>query len=213
MFNTIKSHLGFGPPGEVLNNEAATYKVIQKFEGGYELIEYPEQKWTSTKMSGEGDGPKNNSMFWKLFGYIDGKNSTGDKISMTVPVMISNQKEENKMKREMQFFIPSKFQDSPPDPNDESVEVITRPPMIMYSKFLPGKPNFDQEAEKFRAELEKDGHTDADFSIFYSAGWDSPFKLLNRRNEIMFRKVEAAGGESEASDDVVKASTDAGATE
>ena len=28
-------------------------------------------------MSGEGDGPKNNSMFWKLFGYIDGKNSTG----------------------------------------------------------------------------------------------------------------------------------------
>ena len=32
LLSTIKSHLGFGPPGEVLNNEAAQYKVIQKFE-------------------------------------------------------------------------------------------------------------------------------------------------------------------------------------
>ena len=32
LLSTIKSHLGFGPPGEVLNNEAAEYKVIQKFE-------------------------------------------------------------------------------------------------------------------------------------------------------------------------------------
>jgi len=190
MFNVVKSYFGFGPPGEVHNNEIAPYNVLEKFEG-YELIEWPEQKWISTKVTAP-KNTKNNSMFMKLFGYIDGKNSRGDKISMTVPVMTSNQKEEDDMKREMQFFIPLKFQENPPDPNDSDISVVTRPPMIMYSKFLSGFPNFEEEAKTFQGELEKNGHTDADFSVFYSAGWDAPFKLLNRRNEIMFRKSESA---------------------
>lgn len=199
MFNVVKSYFGFGPPGEVHNNEVAPYKVLEKFEG-YELIEYPEQKWVSTIAS----GPKNNAMFMKLFGYITGKNANGDKISMTVPVMTSNQKEEGGMKREMQFFIPTDFQESPPNPNDADVTVITRPAMIMYSKFLSGFPNFEQEALKFRGELEAAGHTNADFNIFYSAGWDAPFKLLNRRNEIMFRKVDSTDASPSAAKEADK---------
>eukprot|EP00088_Acartia_fossae_P009984 TRINITY_DN14898_c0_g1_i1.p1 TRINITY_DN14898_c0_g1~~TRINITY_DN14898_c0_g1_i1.p1 ORF type:complete len:214 (-),score=47.87 TRINITY_DN14898_c0_g1_i1:41-682(-) len=185
MFSSVKNFFGMGPPGEVTKYEMAPYKVLQEFEG-YDLREYPEQKWIATKND---ESTKDNNMFWKLFGYIDGKNSVGDKISMTVPVMISNQKEDNQMKREMQFFIPTKFQDSPPDPNDSSVHVISRESITLYSKFLPGRPNFEEEAKKFQAELVAAGHTDVDFSMFYTAGYDNPFKIFNRRSEVMFKKI------------------------
>ncbi len=42
--------------------------------------------------------------------------------------------------------------------------------MILYSKFLPGFPKFEEEARKFREELQEAGITDADFSVFYTAG-------------------------------------------
>jgi hypothetical protein len=187
MFTGLKTHLGFGPPGDVLRNENAPYTVVEELKG-YEVREYPESKWISTKGVNEA---KNNKMFWRLFGYIDGKNGRGEKISMTVPVMTSNEKKEDEsMESNMCFFIPNKFQADPPAPNDSDVEVITRPPLLVYTKQMSGFPNFKAEAEVFKAELEAAGVQDADFSMYFSAGYDSPFKLLNRRNEVMFKKIQ-----------------------
>ena len=42
--------------------------------------------------------------------------------------------------------------------------------MMLYSKFLPGFPKFEEEAKRFQEELEENGITDADFSVFYTAG-------------------------------------------
>lgn len=44
-----------------------------------------------------------------------------------------------------------------------------------------------EEMKKFISILEKDGHQVKD-DVYYFAGYDSPFKLLNRRNEIWLVK-------------------------
>ena len=42
-----------------------------------------------------------------------------------------------------------------------------------------------REAKKFAKVLEKAGE-EVDTSVFYTAGYDSPMKFWNRRNEIMY---------------------------
>jgi len=50
-------------------------------------------------------------MFWRLFNYISGKNDREEKISMTVPVLTSNERKENQsLERHMSFYIPNQFQ-------------------------------------------------------------------------------------------------------
>ena len=43
-----------------------------------------------------------------------------------------------------------------------------------------------KEAEQFRQRLANQGQS-VDFSLFYSAGYDSPMKFWNRRNEVMYK--------------------------
>ena len=68
--------------------------------------------------------------------------------------------------------------------------MVTLPTLLLYSKMMGGYPDFEKEAGIFKTELEAAGHEDIDFSMFYSAGYDNPMKLLNRRNEVMFKKVQ-----------------------
>lgn len=44
-------------------------------------------------------------------------------------------------------------------------------------------------------------HTDVDLTTFYGVGYDSPYKIGNRRNEIWFKKVETQNVERVAADD------------
>ena len=43
-----------------------------------------------------------------------------------------------------------------------------------------------KEAEQFRQRLANQVQS-VDFSLFYSAGYDSPMKFWNRRNEVMYK--------------------------
>lgn len=67
--------------------------------------------------------------------------------------------------------------------------MVTLPSLLLYTKMMGGFPDFEKQAGIFKTELEAAGHDDVDFSMFYSAGYDNPFKLLNRRNEVMFKKM------------------------
>ena len=67
--------------------------------------------------------------------------------------------------------------------------MVTLPSLLLYTKMMAGFPDFEKQAGVFKTELEAAGHDDVDFSMFYSAGYDNPFKLLNRRNEVMFKKM------------------------
>merc|ERR1719270_1578591 len=48
-----------------------------------------------------------------------------------------------------------------------------------------------KEAEKFKEEL-SDRINEVDLSNFWTAGYDSPMKFWNRRNEVAFQKIDVS---------------------
>merc|ERR1712083_1064235 len=109
--------------------------------------------------------------FMKLFRYISGVNQQQEEVEMTSPVLSTIKLlENNMMTKEMCFYLEKKHQANPPTPVDDAVNI--------------------KEAAKF-AEVLRSAGEEVDTSTFYTAGYDSPMKFWNRRNEIMFL---AAGG-------------------
>lgn len=85
----------------VANSRAATetpeYKVVRS-DGKFEIRDYPELTVATTPMAGDGM----NGGFGQLFRFITGSNKSGEKISMTSPVLITSVAE----KKTMSFIMP-----------------------------------------------------------------------------------------------------------
>ena len=81
--------------------ETQSYDVIEKHDN-IEIRYYPPAAKVMSK--GKING---NSNFRNLFNYISGSNSKNEKISMTTPVYMKNDKE-NQI---MEFVLPKKFND------------------------------------------------------------------------------------------------------
>jgi len=201
--------------GEVNGDyEQVPYEVIQKFEG-YEERRYPSVnfacteleytpdlesssswslekvlKWVSNKKSWK-DKPES-KMFMKLFRYIAGVNKQQQEVEMTVPVISKMQPlEDGQMYKEMCFYITKEFQENPPEPVDEEVKIKKSNERIVFVKQFGGYAMKDdvwlEAAEKFREEM-ADREAELMMDHFYTAGYDSPMKFWNRRNEVMFEK-------------------------
>ncbi|XP_061742056.1 heme-binding protein 2 isoform X2 [Nerophis ophidion] len=83
------------------------------------------------------------------------------------------------------FFIPVKHQANPPEPSDPDVFVEHRKEFTVYVRTYGGFSNENLKKEellKLVESLKRDGVEFVD-KPYYVAGYDSPFKLLNRRNE------------------------------
>jgi len=166
--------------GEVDNYQNAPYTVVAKYQG-YEERQYPSQYWVCRRGSNNDGG-----MFQSLFGYISGNNNRKAKIDMTVPVMTSHSLVGNG--KDMCFYLTREFQSNPPVPTSNNVRLVRMPTINGYAKTIKtGFPNWQDEGKKFMNELS--GKVRVDTSMFYSMGYDSPFKLFNRRNEVLLRKI------------------------
>ena len=94
----------------------------------YEERLFPARKWVRTKAVGASADAVNSGMFWKLFDYINGKNSKSEKILMTTPVAVLVQPGKCKQSTfAMAFYITSELQEKPPTPNDPDVSIEERP--------------------------------------------------------------------------------------
>merc|ERR1712113_1239676 len=129
-------------------------------------------------------------MFMKLFRYISGVNKEQDEVAMTAPVLTSMKLlEGNQITKEMCFYIEKKHQANPPTPVDPDVTIKTNKEFTVYVHTFGGYAMKDavniREARKFAEVLDKAGE-EVDKSVFYTAGYDSPMKFWNRRNEIMY---------------------------
>ncbi|CAH8623068.1 unnamed protein product [Heterobilharzia americana] len=134
----------------------------------------------------------NKKCFWKLFGYINGKNSEKVNIPMTAPVTIeSKPDDESVMKRnfKMGFYIPEQFKSNPPNPTEEGVFIEKRPPMKLYCRRYKGFSNYGKVLRNARELGENLDKLKLKYTPdpFYFAGYDSPFNLINRRNEVWFK--------------------------
>merc|ERR1712242_526511 len=190
----VKSLTGDDKPGEVNGDyEQVPYTVLAKFNG------YEERaiKWMTNKKSWK-DRPQS-KMFMRLFRYIAGVNKDSQEIEMTVPVwskMVVSQ--DGKITKDMCFYITKEFQSNPPEPVDPEVKLVKSKDRIVFVKQFGGYAMQDsvwmKEAEKFRAELSERSN-EVDLSYFWTAGYDSPMKFWNRRNEVAFEKVNIVSEE------------------
>lgn len=128
-----------------------------------------------------------NRGFRKLANYIFGSNEREESIAMTCPVMMDL----NENAKEMYFFMPEEYAlNTLPNPNDSAVilEELT-PTKMAVIKF--GGWASDAKIEKYRdlliQELEDLGIEYT--NDFYFMGYNSPFDIVDRRNEVAVKLV------------------------
>ena len=115
-------------------------------------------------------------------------------MNMTVPVLIAmddNGKIAN-YKLKMSFYIPEEFQKDTPKPTNNEVFVEEKE-FCAYVRSFGGYKLFYRQylhqAKVLKKDLAKDGLQNAYVKgIFYYAGYDKPWKFINRHNEVMLMK-------------------------
>ena len=80
-------------------------------------------------------------------------------------------------------------QGSPPRPTDSSVYLDTKKAMSVYASTSGGFPNKARQAAALKDSLQRGRASQVDFSTYYSLSYDSPWRVLNRRNDVMYRKL------------------------
>ena len=124
-----------------------------------------------------------NGNFYKLFQFISGNNSKGEKIAMTTPVYMKDEENSNTM----EFVMPSSYNiESISKPNDESIEIYESEAKYFACVRYGGYSNsgkFNTHSKKLIEKLsELNIKTVGD--LFY-VSYNSPYKVFNRRNEVM----------------------------
>ena len=155
--------------------ETQVYEVVEKFDN-VEIRFYPE----AAKIKIKSEYSRNNN-FRKLFQYIAGENSRSEKIAMTTPVYMSEDKQM------MEFVLPKEYNSgSFPTPNNQEVEAYISSPsyfaVITYGGFSNNKKEMLYK-EKLKETLKSnDISSIKPPQILY---YDSPYKFFNRRNEVI----------------------------
>ncbi|KAG7174860.1 Heme-binding protein 2-like 5 [Homarus americanus] len=160
--------------------ETAPYQVVDTTQT-YEERVYPEQKWVTTWCLSVSHHDATNDMFHKLFNYIAGQNDEGIKIDMTAPVTTLVQPGEGpncENNFTMSFYVPAVHQDNPPTPTN---------PDVRFHGFTKDE-DWITNAALLAEDLQAADQEDVDFHTYYTAGYDSPFVIFNRTNEVWFMK-------------------------
>jgi len=183
---------GRGPDSICNGNQCPDFRVVETVPGKYQKRVYAPAKWVSTTVMGltrddaAGDG------FMTLFGYIQGQNVEKQKVEMTAPVtvrIIPGQGPACETTFTVSFFVPYEYQEEgspPPTPTNENVTIVDLPEFTVYVSMFGGRAH-DDEWISHETEL---GETLTELglafedSFYYTAGYDSPFRLWNRHNEV-----------------------------
>ncbi|XP_073483462.1 heme-binding protein 2 [Aquarana catesbeiana] len=170
--------------------ENPKWKALETQSSDYELRQYEPAKWVSTEMSSvkEWDSAVSTG-FMRLFSFIQGNNEKKMSVAMTAPVTTYVQPGEGPACEStitVSFYIPSEQQSDPPKPSESNVFITERPELTVYVRSFGGFTNAAKNQEQILQLsecLKRDGKA-FDENVYYTAGYDSPFKLLNRHNEV-----------------------------
>tara|TARA_B100000900_G_scaffold301590_1_gene260161 strand:- start:2484 stop:3047 length:564 start_codon:yes stop_codon:yes gene_type:complete len=157
---------------------STNYKVIKTF-GAVEVREYPKSLFASYYSKTSGD----NSKFRVLANYIFGGNDRDEQIGMTSPVNMKISSKNN----EMLFLMPLRYNETNiPKPNNDEIEIISIEKRKVATLRFSGYAN-DEKVENKKQELIETlkYHNVKHTGEFELLVYDSPYKLLNRRNEVL----------------------------
>lgn len=172
------------------NIETYPYVVDKKYDR-FEIRTYEASLFTSVKLSTKGYKKGSSQGFSILAGYIFGKNDRNEKISMTSPVAMSL---EDSMT--MMFMVPRKLKkENLPTPEQSQIEFREEPAKTVAAIRFDGWAN-DEKIEHYKQKLLSalDAEGIAYTTRFYFLGYNPPYEIVNRRNEVI---VELPKSDSE----------------
>jgi hypothetical protein len=161
--------------------ETYPYTVIKKYDA-FETRSYEATLFTTVQLPGNSYKGASNKGFSILAGYIFGGNETSEKIAMTSPVAMSL---EDTMT--MMFMVPKKFnKETLPKPNESKIEFKEEPAKIVAAITFGGWSS-DELIEKYKQQLKSalDAEGIKYTNRFYFLGYNPPFEVLNRKNEVI----------------------------
>lgn len=168
------------------NIETYPYQVIKKYDA-FEVRSYEATLFSTVQLPGNSYKGASNKGFSMLAGYIFGGNDKSEKIAMTSPVAMSLQDTMT-----MMFMVPKKFnKESLPKPNDSKIEFKEEPSKIVAAITFGGWAD-DAVIAKYKEQL-KLALDDAGIKYsnrFFFLGYNPPFEVLNRKNEVIVELLE-----------------------
>jgi len=163
------------------NIETYPYVVKKKYDT-FEIRTYEATLFTSVKLSTNGYENSSSKGFSILAGYIFGNNDRNEKISMTSPVAMTL---EDSMT--MMFMVPKNLdKEMLPKPNQPNIEFKEEPAKTLAAISFGGWANDDKiEAYKQKLKLALDAEGIAYSNRFYFFGYNAPYEIINRKNEVL----------------------------
>ena len=163
------------------NIETYPYIVKKKYDQ-FEIRSYEATLFTSVKLPTKGYKNSSSKGFSILAGYIFGNNERNEKISMTSPVSMSLDDSTT-----MMFMVPKKLnKETLPKPNQSGIEFKEEPAKLIAAITFGGWAN-DDKIEKYKKELKAALKTEGIkyTNKFYFFGYNAPYEVFNRKNEVI----------------------------
>ncbi|KAH3827998.1 heme-binding protein 2-like [Dreissena polymorpha] len=173
--------------------ERPPYTVVDSRDG-YEERKYVAAKWVSTTVESMTRQSAVSTAFQRLFNYISGENDLKTKVDMTAPVatrIVPGAGPNCESTFTVSFYIPPKHQKSAPAPTRNGVFIESFPQMTVYASGFGGFADDGHWVEHARELSEKLKQKNIHREFYFTAGYDSPFKMSNRLNEVWFVKKDS----------------------
>ncbi|XP_054424929.1 heme-binding protein 2 [Pteronotus mesoamericanus] len=157
--------------------------------GSYEIRHYGPAKWVSTSIESMDWDSAIQTGFTRLNSYIQGKNEKEMKIKMTAPVMSYVEPGSGPFSEStvtISLYVPSEQQSDPPRPSESDVFIEDRAEMTVFVRSFDGFSSAQKNQEQLltlASILREEGKV-FDEKVYYTAGYNSPFNLLDRNNEV-----------------------------
>lgn len=156
--------------------------TVSKTYKDFEIRNYEASLFTSVKLSTGKYEEASSKGFGILAGYIFGDNDRNEKIAMTSPVSMSL---EDSMT--MMFLVPKDFKmENLPKPNQSTIEFKEEPAKTVAAITFGGwadSEKIEMYKNKLIEALDKEGI--AYTNKFYFLGYNPPFDMVGRRNEVI----------------------------
>jgi hypothetical protein len=162
-------------------SETYPYAVIKKYDH-FEVRSYEATLFTSVKLPYKEYKEASSKGFSILAGYIFGGNEKNEKIAMTSPVAMALEDSIT-----MMFMVPkNKSKETLPKPNESGIEFKEEPAKTVAAITFGGWSS-NEKIEKYKKELTDALDTEgiAYTDHFFYLGYNPPFEVLNRRNEVI----------------------------
>jgi hypothetical protein len=165
--------------------EQHNYKVIKKFDK-FEIRKYDAALFSSVKLNNKGYKESSSEGFRILAGYIFGDNDAKEKIAMTSPVVM-----ELGDSSKMMFMVPKNYNlKNLPNPNNSKIVFEKEEVKIIAAIRFDGWAD-DEKIEKYKTILMNElANEKLNFiNKFSFLGYNPPYEVMNRRNEIVVELI------------------------